>query len=358
MRPCLAYFVSPHGFGHAARACSVMEALHKMDSGFRFVIFSTVPEWFFTGSLSASFQYVELLTDIGLVQNGPLHEDIPATLEKLDAFYPLRESFIQETAEHLVGQSCDLIINDITPLGIAVGKETGIPTLLIENFTWDWIYKGYRVDGFARFIAYLEKIYKDTDYHMQAQPFCEKSNTDLICKPIGRKSRIDSRLTRSELGIKEGEKLVLLTMGGVREDYKNLDQLQRLPQVVFVIPGSSSQASREGNILFLPFQSGFYHPDLIKASDAIVGKVGYSTLAEIYQCGKPFGYIPREGFRESDILVDFIRNQMMGREITETEFRSGNWLHGLDSLLTLPSIQRKEPSGAEQAAGFIRDLTG
>jgi hypothetical protein len=31
------------------------------------------------------------------------------------------------------------------------------------------------------------------------------------------------------------------------------------------------------NLVLLPHHSGFYHPDLVNASDAVIGKVGYST---------------------------------------------------------------------------------
>ncbi len=43
----LAYFISPHGFGHAARACAVMSAILERMPGVRFEIFTEVPRWFF-----------------------------------------------------------------------------------------------------------------------------------------------------------------------------------------------------------------------------------------------------------------------------------------------------------------------
>ncbi len=356
MTHCLAYFVTPHGFGHAARACGVMDSLYALDSTVRFVIFSTVPKWFFTSSLRAPFDYVELETDIGLVQNGPLHENIPSTVERLNAFFPPEKRIIRETIKLIERYSCGLIINDISPLGIVIGKEMGITTLLIENFTWDWIYDGYGEAGFIRHIHYLEEIYAAVDYHLLAEPFCCKSEADMICSPISRKSRTKGQEIRNRLELKEGERCVLLTMGGIREEFGNVSQLKDLPNIVFVIPGSRDRFIREDGIIYLPFQSDFFHPDLIEASDVVVGKVGYSTLAEVYQSGKPFGYIPRSGFRESDILEAFIKDRMQGLAISEKDFYNGRWLERLDSLLKLPTMRRKGSTGAEEAAGFIRNL--
>ena len=68
----IACFISPHGYGHAARAAAVMEAFHLLDPEKEFEIFTTIPEWFFHHSLSGAFTYHPLLTDIGLVQETSL----------------------------------------------------------------------------------------------------------------------------------------------------------------------------------------------------------------------------------------------------------------------------------------------
>ena len=85
---CLAYFISPHGYGHAARAAAVMEAIHQRRPDTRFEVFTLVPAWFLADSLTAPFSYHPLLTDIGLVQKNSLIEDLPQTLRRLDDFLP------------------------------------------------------------------------------------------------------------------------------------------------------------------------------------------------------------------------------------------------------------------------------
>ncbi len=51
----IAYFVTPHGYGHASRAAAVMAALLELDASIRFEIFTQVPAWFFESSLGESF---------------------------------------------------------------------------------------------------------------------------------------------------------------------------------------------------------------------------------------------------------------------------------------------------------------
>lgn len=84
----IAYFISPHGLGHAARAAAVMDALCDLEPDIAFEIFTLVPEGFFIDSLPGVFQYHPVLTDVGLVQKTPLKADLPATLNRLNQFLP------------------------------------------------------------------------------------------------------------------------------------------------------------------------------------------------------------------------------------------------------------------------------
>ena len=84
----IAYFVTPHGFGHAARAAAVMVALQEIDPAIQFDIFTQVPRWFFQDSLVRNVRYYHVCTDVGLVQTTSLHEDLPATVRRLDSFFP------------------------------------------------------------------------------------------------------------------------------------------------------------------------------------------------------------------------------------------------------------------------------
>ena len=358
METRIAYFISPHGFGHAARACSVMESLQALLPQLAFSIFTTVPKWFFEHSLSGPFSYYSLLTDVGLVQTSPLHEDIEATLEQLAQLYPLDMASLGPVMASLSQESCDLIICDIAPMGIQIGKELGIPSLLIENFTWDWIYQGYPKFK-ARFYPYvkiLQALFADADYHIQAEPFCQKYSADLVTRPIARRPRQKVLLTREKLGIPLDKKLVAITMGGIPETYRDLATLQQRSDLHFLVPGGSEQLVIRENMIFLPPQSGFYHPDLIEASDVIIGKIGYSTLAEIYQAGKPFGFITRDRFRESPKLEAYILAEMSSQKITEQAYQAGTWIKQIDGLLSQPELKRSAPSGAEQAADFILTL--
>ncbi len=356
--PSIAYFISPHGYGHAARAAGVMEAMHDLDSTLRFEIFTQVPRWFFEDSFSGAFGYHPLLTDIGLVQKTPLHADIPETVKRLNHFLPFDAFMISNLARQIEKLKCDLIICDIAPMGIAVAEKAGVPCLLIENFTWDWIYQRYLEEDarMGEHISYLKSLFNAATFRIQTEPICDPCDADLTTFPVSRKKKTPASQIRKKLRIPEGIKAILITMGGIEEKYEFFEQLAMNRDVYFVIPGASRKVTIRDNLVRLPHHSDYFHPDLVNASDAVIGKVGYSTLAEIYYAGVPFGYVARSRFRESQKLVSFIENKMPGLPISGDQFYSGAWLPSLHDLLALPRIPRTDPRGAEQIARFIDDL--
>ncbi|MGD8985792.1 MAG: glycosyltransferase family protein [Desulfobacteraceae bacterium] len=358
LNPSIAYFISPHGYGHAARAAGVMEAVYQLHPDVHFEIFTKVPRWFFDVSFSGTFGYHSLLTDIGLVQRTPLHADIPETVKRLNHFFPFDAFEIRDLAKRLKKLKCDLIICDIAPMGIAVAEEAGIPSLLIENFTWDWIYQGYIEEDtrMGEHISYLKSVFNAAPFRIQTEPICDPCSADLTTFPVSRKMKTPAHEIRKKLRIPEGSKAILITMGGIEDKYNFLQQLATKKDFHFVIPGASREVTFRDNLVGLPHHSDYFHPDLVNASDAVIGKVGYSTLAEVYYAGVPFGYVARSRFRESQKLVSFVESKMPGLPISGDQFYRGGWIPSLPDLLALPRIHRTDPRGAEQIARFIHKL--
>jgi len=249
-----------------------------------------------------------------------------------------------------------MVLCDISPLGIAVARASGLPSYLIENFTWDWIYQGYvEVEpGFSKFVPLFDDLFSTADHHIQAQPVCRKSTrVELIAQPVSRKQVVPRKKVRLALGIQDSSPTVLLTMGGIQGKYDFFEHLYSQPQIRFIIPGSSEKMERKENLLLLPHHSGFFHPDLIHASDAVIGKVGYSTVAEVYHAGIPFGCIPRPQFRESDVLLSFIMARNPCLKINPEDFINETWMKQLPELLAMKPVKRKGPNGADQIAAYV-----
>lgn len=355
----IAYFISAHGFGHAARSCAIMSEMARCDPQLTFEIFSNAPEWFFEDSLRVSYTLHPVLTDIGVVQASPLSEDIPATLAKLNEYYPLDPKLVFEVSDTIRDLDCSLIISDISPLGIAAAQLTGLPVVLVENFTWDWIYAGYLKEhpSFAQPIQYLKSLYDLVPYRIQTEPLCDPRPASVMnCPPISRLPRTSRAEIRKQLNIPNANRVILVSMGGIPENYGFLSSLPRINGVSYVVLGNNPSADRSENLILLPHHSTFYHPDLIYAADVIISKVGYSTIAEAFHAGIPFGYVTRPGFRESAILEDFMQKNMACVEIPHQSFLSGSWFDAISELLSFQPHNATTINGAILAAEFLMTL--
>ncbi|MDO8971903.1 MAG: hypothetical protein Q7U74_14510, partial [Saprospiraceae bacterium] len=252
---------------------------------------------------------------------------------------------------------CSLVCCDISPLGIAAAQAAGLPSVLIENFTWDWIYSGFLASEpeFNPYISAFATLFQQATQHIQTEPVCSLSpNASLLTLPVSRKPRLTRNEVRSKLGVPENSRLVLVTMGGFELEYTFLDRLFAQNGACFVIPGGSDRFETRQNLFLLPHRSNYYHPDLLHASDAVISKAGYSTIAEAYHAGIPFGYVSRSHFRESPVLSNFIQTRMAGFEIDGLSFQTGHWIDQIPDLLDLPRIIRHEPDGADQIAQFLK----
>lgn len=351
----IAYFISPHGFGHAARACAVIQAAQAVWPDLHFHLFTTVPEWFFQNSLASNWSYHSAICDIGLVQKSALHEDVDATLVELKRFLPFSENTVQHLVNELRVLACQFVICDIAPLGLSVAAEADLPSVLIENFTWDWIYSGYpeRKDEFQPWVEYLAGVFKLATYHIKTHPYCGDGVADLITLPVSRKPRLNRALIRDTLHITPTQKTVLVSLGGIPDRLAVAGLEAFNSDTVFIVPGGSESEQWRGNLLLLPHRHPYFHPDLVAGCDSVVGKVGYSTISEIYWAGMPFAYISRPAFRESLPLVEYIRQNISGFELTPVEFESYGWLQRIDQLLELPTVNRTGENGADQIVNFL-----
>ena len=88
----------------------------------------------------------------------------------------------------------------------------------------------------------------------------------------------------------------------------------------------------------------------------MVGKAGYSTLAEVKMAGVPYAFISRGDFRESEVMIPYIKSNLPSVEITEQEYVSGQWFDRLPDCFQLAKRDPHPSNGADTIAGHLSDL--
>jgi len=357
LHPAVGVFVSPHGFGHASRACAILEALLQHESRLRIELFTQIPRWFFS-SLGERIRYHETDCDLGLVQTDAFEVDFDATLEDLARRLPFDPIEINRLAGQLNALHCQSVICDIAPLGLAVAETAGIPSVLVENFTWDWIYEGLAdsAPALSDYAQQLRPLFQSAELHIQTEPICERVSSAYQIGPVARPFRLGAADTRSALGLTTRQPLVFISMGGTRTGFPFVEQLKsRFSGIHFVISGASNEVHEDQNVTLLPVQCPLHHPDLVQAADLVIGKAGYSTIAEVYASGTPFGYFVRQDYPEMTPLVAFLEREVEGKALVPNQFANGLWLDQLPELLALGRQSTPPAQGAMQCAELIRN---
>lgn len=351
----IAAFISPHGFGHATRTIAILESLQERMPDLEILLFTTVPAHLFGSSSLTRTTMHPVTSDVGLVQHDALSVNMAATADALDDFLPFSEKLLTSLCRKVDG--CFAVLSDISPLGIAVGKQAGIPSILVENFTWDWIYRN--LPGVNRRLLlhadHLQRLFTKADYRFQVEPVCQKAADTVSCPAVFRKLRQGRKTVRDRLDCSD-KKLVLVSMGGMDYPLDLADATAHFTDILFILAGQKQTARISMNCHTLSHDSGFYHPDLIGAADLVICKSGYSTLAECLQSGTRVGCISREDFAESAVLARYVKKRLGGTVFTSHEFTTRAWLSHIPAMLAALKPEQAWINGADVIADFLLSL--
>lgn len=353
----VAAFVSAHGWGHAARTAAVLAALRERRPGTRLHLFTRAPRWFLEETLGDDVRVHPVEADVGLVQRDALREDPRATVSALDGFFSRLPALAERTARRLESIGADLLVADIAPLGIAAGRRAALPVALVENFTWDWIYRAYFdvAPGLRGHAERLRALYATVDLHVQVEPVCSPAEGAARTGPVARPLR-DPPAVRARLGLTSERPLVVVSMGGVDHELPFASRIVEAPGVHFVLLGGDRAASAD--VTRLSGRERPYHPDLMAAADAVVGKLGYSTVAEALQGGTRFAWVERPAFPETAILGDYVERRLPALAVGQEAFAAGDWIAGIPALLERPASPRRTDGAAAAAAALLSLVDG
>jgi hypothetical protein len=337
-----------------------MEAVHRC-SGARFELFTTSPRWFYDESVEGLYRYHRVVTDVGFRQRSALEYDLDATAAALAHMIPFDEELVERLARQVHDSGCRAVLCDISPLGIAVAERAGLPSILVESFTWPWLYEPLLAGapGLVRPSEEMARWFGRATVHIQTEPPCAvDERAEMIVPPIARPVKHTRRDVRRMLGLSLDVPVVVITMGGVREDLPFLSRLRHLPDIQFVVTGAPATGVHD-NVHAFDSRARIYMPDLVHAADGVVAKLGYSTVAEVWMGMRPLAYVTRADFRETAPLREWVQSRLDGFEIPGAEFAKAEWLNRVPALLEELSpraLPQEKDSGAARVAHRIVEL--
>ena len=333
-----------------------MEALHRRH-GARFELFTTVPRWFFDESVPGLYRYHDVVTDVGFVQPSALAVDVEGTVRAVEGWVPFDEDLVKGLALEVQRAGCTAVLCDIAPLGIAVAERAGLASVLVQNFTWTWLYEPLvaAAPSLGALGDALDEWVGRATLHLLAEPYCHRDpRAHAAVLPVSRPPRSGREAVRRDLGVGPDDPVVVVTMGGYAEDMPFLERLTDHPGVTFLVTGAH-ETQRRGRVRLFDNGTHLYMPHLVRAADAVVAKLGYSTVAEVWREGRPLATVTREDFREMEPLQAWVEARLPGFRIPAADFAGGDWLDRIPELLARERPPARPRGGADQVVTAMEE---
>jgi hypothetical protein len=360
----LLFYVSGHGFGHAVRTGALLAALRtRAGSSLALHVVSEAPPWLFT-ERDPETVCSSAAIDVGVHQPNGLDLDLPATLAAHEDFILRWEQNVTREAERIRDLAASLVVSDIPPLAFAAARRAGVPCVAIANFSWDWILEPY-ADADPRWrpiVARYREAYAGAELlfrlplHGEFPAFPRIHDVGLLVHT----ARHLRAQVRESLGIspEDTRRLVLVSFGGFGSGPLSPSATDDLSAYRFVsIGGEPLPGARDWITLTRPCPIA--HEELVAACDAVIGKPGYGTVAEVLAHGTRFLFLPREGFRESPVLEAALARWGCARRMAREDFFAGRWRHLLDALFAMPGKFTRLPTdGADGIARALLERVG
>ncbi|KAL1205524.1 L-arabinokinase [Cardamine amara subsp. amara] len=352
-----AYYVTGHGFGHATRVVEVVR--HLISSGHRVYVVSAAPEFVFTMQIHSRNLFIrKVLLDSGSVQADALTVDRRASLEKYSeiAVEP-RDSILATEVEWLKSIKANLVVSDVVPIACRAAANAGIRSICVTNFSWDFIYAEYVMAAghhHRSIVWQIAEDYSHCEFLIRLPGYCpmpafhDVVDIPLVVRPL-HKSRQE---VRKELRIPENMKLLIFNFGGQPTGWKLKEEYLPAGWLCLVC-GDSAKQELPSNFIALPKDA--YTPDVIAASDCMLGKIGYGTLSEALAYKLRFIFVRRDYFNEEPFLRKMLEYYQGGVEMIRRDLLAGCWAPYLERAVTLKPCYDGGIDGGEVAAKILQD---
>ncbi|KAH7844149.1 hypothetical protein Vadar_024884 [Vaccinium darrowii] len=352
-----AYYVTGHGLGHATRVVEVVR--HLILAGHDVHVVTGAPDFVFTTEIQSSKLFLrKLVLDCGAVQADALTVDRLASLEKYSetAVVP-RASILAAEVEWLNSIKADLVVSDVVPVACRAAADAGIRSVCVTNFSWDFIYAEYVMAAghhHRTTVWQIAEDYSHCEFLIRLPGYCPMpAFRDVVDVPlVVRRLHKSRKEVRKELGIGDDVKVVILNFGGQPGGW-NLKEEYLPSGWLCLVCGASENQHLPPN--FIKLAKDAYTPDLIAASDCMLGKIGYGTVSEALAYSLPFVFVRRDYFNEEPFLRNMLEYYQCGVEMIRRDLLTGHWKPYLERAISLKPCYEGGINGGEVAARILQD---
>lgn len=347
--------ITAHGYGHIAQTAPVVNLLAERVRGLRVTIRSAASTDYLRQRFACDFHHEQVALDFGMHMLDAVRVDVPRSLAAYRDYHANWPDKVAAAAGAMRALRADLLLANVPYLSLSAAQAANIPAVAMCCLNWADIYRHYAPDDAASRTIHAQMLaaYDSAQAFlrvMPAMPMPDLRNTrEIAC--IAQSARADRARLRAACGAAQGERLVLVAMGGF--DYRPPAQWPRLHGVRWVLP--QAWGMRREDVVALE-DTGMLFRDVLASCDAVLTKPGYGTFVEAACNGVPVLYVPRGDWPEVPYLADWLRGNGVGLEVDETALGTDAMDAALQRLWAQPRPPQPVARGADEAAEHLCKL--
>ena len=358
----LAFYISGHGYGHASRQIEIINAVARRLPDARVMIRSSASRKLFERTVNARFDLDDRPVDTGVAQIDSLRLDEAKTLRTAAEFYRTFDARTRDEAGVLQSYGARFVVSDAPPLGCSAAALAGIPSVVVSNFTWDWIYSTYseHLASAQDVIPEIQRAYRHSDaaWRLPMHGGFETFEQIVDIPFVARHATHSRDETRERLGLPPDRRLALSSFGGYGADDIDFASLDSTAEWDVVLTGDAAAPALPAGTRFVResslYGAGLRYEDLVAASDAVVTKPGYGIISECIANGTPIVYSSRGRFAEYDVLICEMPRYLRCAYIERESLLAGRWRAALDAAVNSPApLENPATNGADVVAEMI-----
>jgi L-arabinokinase len=363
--PSVFFYISGHGLGHAARDIEVVNALLARRPTHDIVIRTSASRWLFDRTVRGPFTYLAGPCDTGVVQIDSLRLDAEETIRRASAFYTHLADHVEQEVTHLQERAASLVIADAPPLACAAAQAAEVPSIVLANFTWDWIYEGLaeEVKTAPHLIPTIQRAYSGAAeaWRLPLHGGFESFDRIVDLPFIARHASHDRAAVREGLLLPPDRRLALVSFGGYGVDDFDPRTLDCLAEWTVVITAPGDPPPLPPGVAFIDerrlYASGFRYEDVVGAVDVVVTKPGFGIVSECLANNTAMLYTSRGRFVEYEVMVAEIPRFLRCEYLPLREMLAGRWQAALTRLMRQPAPpERPRTDGAGVVAEMICEM--
>ncbi|MBI5040868.1 MAG: hypothetical protein HZB57_06635 [Gammaproteobacteria bacterium] len=354
----LAVAISAHGFGHGAQTTAVLTALRAHLPRLRLTLLTGLPRAFLHDRIPGDFELIDWRGDFGMQMQSALEVDLARSAADYAAFHSGWESRVDTTTRIFEALKPDLLLANIPYLPLAAAARIGLPSAALCSLNWAGIYRHYfaqRAEAPAILTA-MEAAYNCAQTFLCPAPSMAMPELRNV-QPIGPLAHLGCNVREElcvRLDVSDTQRLVLIAPGGI-ELRLPLETWPEDPGVTWIVPAAWN-VRRCDMRSFEALGLGF--TDVLASVDALLGKLGYGTVAECACNGTPMLYMPRPDWPEERFLAEWLHEHGRCVPVSRETVLRGQLRDALETLWSRPAPVPPQPTGAEDAARVIMAMLG